>query len=341
MKQSLVYVLICLQLMVCSALSAESGQLAGLESATYKNVAGQISERVVHLRIYGDPNSTSSEPIKSASGVLLDSEGWIVASDYGMEENPAAVIVVDRERKQHPAKLVGRDLGRRIVLLRTDPWGIEPPPLELVSEVRVGQRAIAFGKALDPESPYVTVGIISAMRRLSGRAIQTDAAVSPLNYGGPLVDLRGQAIGLLVPMAPPGQRGTDWYDSGVGFAVPWPAIESRLPLLKQGDQIEPGSLGISFGSKENPYITRPIINEVATDSAAAEAGLVSGDLLQAINLVETPTQSLFKQVLGPYDSGTQVMIRLIRNGETKNVVVTLQSRRKKADASSKEERRLE
>jgi len=67
------------------------------------------------------------------------------------------------------------------------------------------------------------VGILSATNRIWGKAVQTDAKISPGNYGGPLIDIRGNVIGILVPLSPQGQgevAGAEWYDSGIGFAVP-------------------------------------------------------------------------------------------------------------------------
>ena len=82
----------------------------------------------------------------------------------------------------------------------------------------------------------MSVGILSAVGRVWGKALQTDAPVSPNNYGGPLVDIRGRVMGVIVPLSPQSAEeiaGVEWYDSGIGFAVPLEAIQTVLPKLKR------------------------------------------------------------------------------------------------------------
>ena len=85
--------------------------------------------------------------------------------------------------------------------------------------------------------PSVSVGIVSALDRIWGKAIQTDAKVSPTNYGGPLVDLQGRVQGVLVPASPQAEgetAGFEWYDSGIGFAIPLEDVYAVLPRLQAG-----------------------------------------------------------------------------------------------------------
>ena len=98
--------------------------------------------------------------------------------------------------------------------------------------MRVGQWAIAVGRTFESDRPNMAVGILSALDRVWGKAIQTDAAVSPNNYGGPLVDIRGRVLGVLVPLSPEAadeMAGVEWYDSGIGFAIPWKRSSRSCP----------------------------------------------------------------------------------------------------------------
>ena len=118
-----------------------------------------------------------------------------------------------------------------------------------VTEIRVGQWAIAVGRVFDGDQTNLSVGIISAVNRVWGKAIQTDAKISPANYGGPLVDLEGRVLGVLVPMSPQetGEvAGVEWYDSGIGFAVPLANINRVPTRLEKGEELHPGLLGISM-----------------------------------------------------------------------------------------------
>src|SRR5690606_17319965 len=112
------------------------------------------------------------------------------------------------------------------------------PPAFPKKEVRIGLWSLALGRALDPDiadTPSISIGIISAIGRIWGKAIQTDAKVSPTNYGGPLLSIDGRVFGVLVPASPQGDgetAGVEWYDSGIGFAVPLEDIFAVLPRLK-------------------------------------------------------------------------------------------------------------
>ena len=107
----------------------------------------------------------------------------------------------------------------------------------------VGQWAIAIGRTFAADQTNISVGVISALNRIWGKAIQTDAKVSPNNYGGALTDIRGRVYGVLAPLSPNNQNalaGTEWYDSGIGFAVPLEDIYARLDHLKSGKDLKPG-----------------------------------------------------------------------------------------------------
>src|SRR5262249_15456510 len=126
-------------------------------------------------------------------------------------------------------------------------------------EMEIGLTAIAVGRTLTPETetmPSVSVGIISALNRIWGKALQTDAKVSPTNYGGPLSDGQGRVLGVLGPASPRAEgetAGFEWYDSGIGFAVPLEDLNAVLPRMKKGTEKEPvvlrrGYLGVLMRS---------------------------------------------------------------------------------------------
>src|SRR6202011_2289759 len=148
-------------------------------------------------------------------------------------------------------------------------------------EIQVGRWSLALGRAwaaLDGP-PSISTGIVSALGRIYGKAIQTDAKVSPVNYGGPLVDLHGRVMGVLVPASPRGQdetAGVEWYDSGIGFAIPLEDINAVLPRLKQSKDLRKGLLGIYLQSTDI-YGAVPTIASVGPDSSVLKAGIKAGD----------------------------------------------------------------
>jgi hypothetical protein len=108
-----------------------------------------------------------------------------------------------------------------------------------------------------------------------GKVLQTDADISTANYGGPLVDIRGRVLGVIVPMAPQSAgevAGAEWYDSGIGFAVPLASIADALERMKRGEDQHTGILGIGLAAK-NPHSAPAELAVVRPDSPAGLAGL--------------------------------------------------------------------
>src|SRR5205814_9420509 len=167
------------------------------------------------------------------------------------------------------AQIVARDRSRMLVLLKVNASETltvpKPAPRD---ETTVGQWAIAVGRTYDQPLPNISVGVISATNRIWSTAIQTDAKISPANYGGPLIDIQGRVLGVLVPLSPQKQggevAGAEWYDSGIGFAIPLADILQQLPKLKSGKDLYAGLMGISLKSGD-PF-------SLVAELAAAQAG---------------------------------------------------------------------
>ena len=172
------------------------------------------------------------------TGLVVDPQGYIVSSAFNFVNKPASILVRLPDGTRKPAKLVATDHNRKIVLLKIEVDRPLPVPEAVPeAEMRVGQWCVAVGRTFEDDRPNLAVGILSAVGRIWGKAMQTDAAVSPNNYGGPLVDIRGRVLGVLVPLSPQSAdeiAGYEWYDSGIGFAVPLEAIRKMLPQAAQG-----------------------------------------------------------------------------------------------------------
>jgi serine protease Do len=220
------------------------------------------------------------------TGLVVDPAGYIVSSAFNFVHKPASILVRLGDGVRRPAKLVATDHSRMLVLLKIE--ADKPLPVcESVprQQMRVGQWAIAVGRTFDGNRPSLTVGILSALNRVWGKAIQTDAAVSPNNYGGPLIDVHGRALGVLVPLSPQGAdelAGVEWYDSGIGFAIPLEDIQNILPRWKKGEDLHAGRAGLSLKGS-NPYTGAPVIAACRQKCPAANAGLKPGDRIVAID----------------------------------------------------------
>ena len=122
---------------------------------------------------------------------------------------PASILVTTPQGKRAAAKIVARDRARMLTLLKINAdEKLALPEIAPRGELQVGQYAIAVGRTLDAKTPNLSVGVLSALQRAYGRAVQTDAKVSPANYGGPLVDIRGRVMGVLTPLPVMGEGET-------------------------------------------------------------------------------------------------------------------------------------
>ena len=212
------------------------------------------------------------------------------------------------------AQILGRDDTRKICLLKIDNVeGLVVPDMQPLQEVKVGQWAISLGVGYGDQTPAISMGIVSAKNRVGGRAIQTDANISPANYGGPLVDIQGRLIGICVPMNPQSQAvaaGVEWYDSGIGFAVPVDDFKQLIERLKDGQKILPAFIGIVTGPVNDGDGMR--IEKVSKESAAEKAGLVVGDILLSINDEPINDMLRLRQVLNRFEAGQKITVSIQR-----------------------------
>ena len=156
---------------------------------------------------------------------------------------------------------------------------------------------------------------------MHGRAVQTDASVSVANYGGPLVDLHGRVIGVLVPLSPQAGgvdeeselAGVEFYDSGIGFAVPLENILANLDRWKQGEDLLPGKLGVGL-AEGNAHFAPPRITTVWPGSPAAKAAWQPEDLILAVDGQPVLTQSQLRFQVVPRYAGDTLRV-VISRGE--------------------------
>lgn len=228
------------------------------------------------------------------TGLVITRDGLILTSSINFARKPSVVTVTFPDGRRFVARQLGVDYIRRLALIRIEAADLAVPEWADPGELRVGQYAVAAGRGLETGLPHASLGIISALRRRNGNAVQTDAKTSPINYGGALLDLDGRVIGLIVPMAGAGGAlaGAQWYDSGIGFAVTRDRVDAVLDRLIAGEIIEPGKIGVvlepdtgaslfDFLEQLLPGPSGVRIREVAGNSPAAQAKLQAGDRITA------------------------------------------------------------
>ncbi len=264
-----------------------------------------------------------------STGIIVGEDGWVLTSTFHFLTRPQTITVSTSDGTRRVARLVGKDETRQLALLKMDGVKDLPTPTwHPRNELQVGQWAIAAGFGYGGNDPSLTAGIISALSRISTKAIQTDANLSPANYGGPLLDIEGNLIGIcsaLHPQATQAGAGAQWYDSGIGFAVPEDSLKRVLDRLKEGKNIESGAMGVQVTPEGDPPLGAHV-RTVVPDSAAAKAGIKVGDEIAEVEGLTILDANHLTVVMGAYAAGDKVSILVVRGEEEIPLTIELSRR---------------
>lgn len=298
--------------------------LLELEDEAIQQAVARVAPSVVRIETLGGTERVEDQFLGGGptTGLIIAPDGWIVSSAFGFVHRPTSILVDLPSGERRAAKIVARDHARRLVLLRVEVDADLPVPAFVPrEELEVGQRTIAMGRTFAPEQPNLSVGVLSARQRIFGRAVQTDAKISPSNYGGPLIAVDGRVIGLLVPLSPDHEQdssalaGSEWYDSGVGFAVPLDPLLRHLADLQAGTDLLPGRLGVILEPGYR-YTILPTVKRVIPDTPAAKAGLQKGDIVTEVNGMSVKSLAQFHTELGQLYARDVVKLSLLRAGRS-------------------------
>lgn len=301
----------------------DADDLEGLQEKAMKAAVLKVGPSVVQIETTGGADIIGTGPMQIRKGVgpttglIVAADGYVISSAFNFANKPAGIFVaVPGHKERYPAKLVATDHTRMLTLLKIEAANLPVPAYTPKNDIKVGQWSLALGRtwATADSPPSVSVGIISAVNRIWGKAIQTDSKVSPVNYGGPLVDILGRVQGVLVPASPRAEgesAGVEWYDSGIGFAIPLQDINAVLPRMKQGQDLQRGMLGITMQGADM-YGPAPTIANVAPESAAAKAGIQTGDTIITIDGAKVLNQSQVRHALGNKYEGDSVNVKVKR-----------------------------
>jgi serine protease Do len=308
-------------LFAAAVLAAPPADLASREEQAFRAAAEAVAPSVVAIETIGGLDTVGEVLVGTgpSSGVIVSDDGYIVSSTFNFAHRPASIIVNLPDGSRHPARLVARDEARKLVLLKIDGvTNLRTPIAAPERDAKVGHWTVAVGRTFDAKSPNISVGILSAVHRIWGRALQTDAKISAANYGGALVDLQGRLMGVLVPLSPDHRddvSGAEWYDSGIGFAVSYEHIQSILPRLKAGETLKPGIVGIHFKGP-NVYADPTVVLKCRAGSPAYEAGIRAGDRITAVGGRAVEYQSHVMEELHRRYAGDAVKFTVARGKET-------------------------
>ncbi|WP_426241516.1 S1C family serine protease [Nocardioides sp. LHG3406-4] len=275
----------------------------------------------------------------TGSGFVLDRQGHVITNNHvvaSSAEDDGPIEVVDAEGNAYPATVVGRSAVYDLaVLLVKDASNLQPAALGASLNLKVGDPVVAFGSPLGL-SQTVTAGIVSALNRpvTTGdsaddssyiNAVQTDAAINPGNSGGPLVNLGGQVVGVNSAIATTGGGfAGESGNIGVGFAIPIEQVrvtadqiletgEARYPVI--GAQVQTGGR-TTDGAR---------IDQVMADTPAEDAGLRKDDLIVAVDGHRVTDGIALIVSIRTHQPGETVEFTVVRDGEERDVKVTLDS----------------
>ncbi len=304
--------------LLTSILCADQPDLGALEEKAFKEAAAFADPSVVRIQTVGGLDRvgrvlTGTGP---TTGVVVSADGYIISSSFNFASRPTSILVQLSDGRQLPAKIVASDKAKMLTLIKIDEKDMTPATAARKDDIKVGQWALAMGRTYDNEIPSVSVGIVSALNRVYGKALQTDAKVSPVNYGGPLVDIRGHAMGVLVPLSTRGSgetAGVEWYDSGIGFAIPMEEVYASLDRLKRGVDLKSGRIGIDLKGR-GLLAGEAEINRVRENSPAKAAGLEKGDVIIEADGKKIGRQAELRHALGNKYAGDSLTL-VVRRGK--------------------------
>ncbi len=279
------------------------------------------------------PDNQPQEDFKQrslGSGFIIDKDGYIVTNNH-VVANAEQIKVKLADEREFDAEIIGRDPNTDLALIKISAeTDLVPIQMGDSDELLVGNWVVAIGSPFGLEQT-VTAGIVSAKGRIIGFGpyedfIQTDASINPGNSGGPLVNLRGEVVGINTAIVASGQ--------GIGFAIPVNMARNIIIQLKSSGEVTRGWLGVGiqdlsselksyYGVDETGGV---LITQVFEGDPAARGGIKANDIIVEIDGKTVKTARELSGIIANTKVGKKTTIKLLRGGKTKTVQVELAKR---------------
>lgn len=255
----------------------------------------------------------------TGSGFVIDRNGFILTNNHVVEDADRIRVKL-WDGKEYDAEVAGLDPKTDLAVIKIKgAEELHPLTLGNSENLEVGTWVVAIGSPFGLEQT-VTQGIVSGKGRVIGSGpyddfIQTDASINPGNSGGPLVNMRGEVVGINTAINPNGQ--------GIGFAIPIDMAKSIIPQLEEKGSVTRGWLGVgiqeltpvlekSFGLSDQGGV---LVADVFKDSPAEKAGIESGDVITRFDGKQVPEAKDLSRIVASTPVGKTVDVTLVRNGE--------------------------
>jgi len=259
------------------------------------------------------------------SGFIIDRKGYIVTNNH-VVENADQIKVKLANEKEFDAKIVGRDPKTDLALIKIDESSdLVPLKIGNSDDLKVGTWVVAIGSPFGLEQT-VTAGIVSAKGRILGSGpyddfIQTDASINPGNSGGPLLNLKGEVVGINTAIIASGQ--------GIGFAIPISMADGIIAQLKKSGEVARGFIGIGIQDltpelaeyykvkdKKGVFVTH-----IVEGYPADKGGIKAKDVIIAVNGRKVSTARELSKTIADIPVNTRTEISFIRNGKKKTLYI--------------------
>ena len=278
------------------------------------------------------------------SGFIIDKDGYIVTNNHVID-NADKIVVILNDEKEFEAQIVGRDKNTDLALIKIES-NHNLPVLGFGNSdaLKVGQWVLAIGNPFGLEQT-VTAGIVSAKGRVIGSGpyddfIQTDASINPGNSGGPLLNMKGEVVGINTAIVAGGQ--------GIGFAIPVNLAKNIIVQLKSTGEVTRGWLGVGiqdiseevaeyYGIKEKKGV---LVTEVFPGDPADLAGIKPKDIILSVNGKAVDSARQLTGMIADISVGGTIQIKINRNGKTRTIDVKI-AKREDAKITSRSTRKGE
>lgn len=309
--------------------------LPGIVENPIPDIYDAVSPGVVGVLNYVNALSMTGKPIfelyGSGTGFAVSSEGYILTNAHVVEGSDKLTVKVFGEEEEREAILIGADSETDIAVLKVEGADIQPLKLGDSDKVRVGEYVLAIGNPLstDELANTITFGIISATTRevtidkYSNTYLQTDAAINFGNSGGPLINMKGEVIGInsaKTITAGYDELGNPVSAEGIGFALPINQVTRIMEVLIRDGKIERPGIGVTISTIDEAMAEQAgvpvgaLVESVVKDKPAALAGVLAGDIIVEANGEEiTDHQQLVNIVLSSM-IGDELNIKVYRDG---------------------------
>jgi serine protease Do len=274
------------------------------------------------------PNPDGEDtPRGVGSGFVLTPDGYIMTNAH-VVEGADEVIVTLTDKREFKAKIIGADKRTDVAVVKIEATGLPAVKIGDASKIRVGEWVVAIGSPFGLEST-VTAGIVSAKQRDTGDYlpfIQTDVAINPGNSGGPLLNMRGEVIGINSQIY---SRSGGFQ--GISFAIPIDEATRVSDQLRTNGRVSRGRIGVQIGNvtkeiAESIGLGKPqgaLVNSVESGAPADKAGVEAGDIITKFDGKVIEKSSDLPRLVGSIKPGTKSTVTVYRRGASKDLVVTI------------------